>query len=345
MPRPPEPLTNEIKENAMNHLFRPYLPARKASVQRPEDRSAPAGSPKAQRTPEPYHDALKDEPSWTMELCPSNPNQPVDARWRLAVNHVQNRFRDTTDRDEPTTRAIDFLYALVACADEAQRERLAQDMPAMDAAYRLHRTEDKLARGLLEARLLTRMPFAEVATSCEISEETVQLYHDLYMNVRSKLHLREWIVDRAIGEKAWYGIKEEDVDVFLKHLGFLKGPFMIQALERYFREGLKIPDTLEGLTREQLVDLKLKVGARSVILIRVLPPEKSQRAWLLHELEQRLQTLIASWSDDTRPLGQASLLAAITPAEQEQWWREWRKVAVAAHTGKKPKGKKKASVA
>jgi hypothetical protein len=116
------------------------------------------------------------------------------------------------------------------------------------------------------------MPFADVATTCDISEETVQLYHDLFMNVRDKLHLREWIVDRAIGGKVWHGITEEDVDVFLKHLGFLKGPFMIAALERYFREGLQIPATLEGLTREQLEDLHLKVGARSVILVRVLPP-------------------------------------------------------------------------
>ena len=68
------------------------------------------------------------------------------------------------------------------------------------------------------------------------SEETVQLYHDLFLDVRGKLHLREWIVGAAIGEKVWYGITETDVDVFLKHLGFIKGPFMILALERYFRE-------------------------------------------------------------------------------------------------------------
>jgi hypothetical protein len=85
------------------------------------------------------------------------------------------------------------------------------------------------------------------------------------------------------------------------------------------------------------------VGARSVILVRVLPIEKFHRAALLNDLAKRLRTLIDSWSDDAQPLSQASLLSAISPAEQRKWWSEWQKAAVAANTGKGAKRRKKAA--
>src|SRR4051812_28996114 len=107
-------------------------------------------------------------------LAPQHTARPVDARWQ--------RITDLADRGEPALhrwddawvrRGLDFLNRLRACQTEADRERLAQDLPDLDTAHRLHASADPLPRAILEARLLAGLSVADAATTCSLTQATV----------------------------------------------------------------------------------------------------------------------------------------------------------------------------
>jgi hypothetical protein len=67
----------------------------------------------------------------------------------------------------------------------AERGDLAREMPDVDAAYRPH--GDKLCRAIVEARLLARQSFGQVAAACSLSPATATAYEALFFIVTDNL--------------------------------------------------------------------------------------------------------------------------------------------------------------
>jgi hypothetical protein len=275
---------------------------------------------------------------------------PVDARWR--------RVTDLADRGEPAThkwddawvrRGVAYLNRLRACRDDGQRRQLAKEAADIDAAYQLHATADKLARGTLEARLLAGQTLEEVAAACGLNRAAVEAYHELFFSVRGKLEAEVYILGEAIGEKLWFGLTKEDVDVVLKHVAYLKGPIFLEAVLPYFRGEWSVPERLEGAGRGQLERLAHALLAQALFQARVLPFPQCLRTWRLLRLIEELWAFIDArypgGQADPRP-GVATWEAALPPilascstapsaeasptADPAVWWPAWRAAVLAA---------------
>jgi hypothetical protein len=291
----------------------------------------------APRTVGPYAHALSEVPPCPPGMGNGYAPSFVDDRWRLAGRLARSRCPIAHD-DHWVELAARFLQRLVACRDDAERQQLAQDMPDIDGAYRLHQSTDKLARGLVEARLLARQSFEQVGQACHLRPQVVEAYHNVFFDLTGKLQAKGYIMSEVIGASFMVPIDEKDVDILLKQYGHGAGPFAVDDLERYLRHGLTIPRKLDSLTRAQLEDLYGLLLARAFVLSSTLPPMKIGRVALLLDLINALERLIGAYpeaSPEGRPSG---ILASL--ADQQEWWQIWRTATVAASSGRAPRATK-----
>jgi len=278
-------------------------------------------------------------------LSPDFSARPVDARWQ--------RIMDLADRGEQATHQYDdrwvgmglaYVHRLQACVTDADRERLAREMSHIHAAHQLHKTSNKLARGIVEARLLAGQTVEDTAVACGLAPDTVQAYERLFFAVVGLREHWAYLMCEAIGEKGWYGLKEEDVDVILKRLGLLRGPLMVDQMVHYYTTPWKVPEQLDELTRDQVDELAFRLQTRTLILAMVLPCDQCHRAVRLYSLVQELRSMFGA--------GPGSLPAQVVTdgglvplvVDREALWSCWRQVAldaiapVTSEGGPRPEG-------
>lgn len=240
--------------------------------------------------------------SYLLSLTSANTARPPDFRWRIAeaiVSGTASRRIFKNELDDYVTRAIAYLTQLQQCRNDADRDQLAHRNPHLSAAHQLRKSQDKLARGIVEARLLAGSGVEDVAAACKHPLEMIEVYERLFFSVVGKRDQWLYLMVHAIGPKCFYGVTEDDVDVILKKMGLLKGPLMVDLLVRYFTSSGNVPAKLEGLSRVQLEELASLVGAKALVLSMTVPFVKSHRVTRLLHLEREIRTLLQSWPDQT----------------------------------------------
>jgi hypothetical protein len=207
---------------------------------------------------------------------PADPFRPVDWRWRRAAVLI--------DRGEPLSLASDdsavreataFLRAWRDCKDDADRQRLTLDLPALYGAHRLSRAADAFARLEVEARLLTEEPYAQIGEKCGLTPEVVAAFHNTFFDVRDRLQAEGYVLHHVIGPKAHAGLTEADVDVILKLYAYAGGPLVVDALVRYYRDPPIVPERPELLPSAELQELRTKLLLKASILAHTLPANAS----------------------------------------------------------------------
>lgn len=83
--------------------------------------------------------------------------------------------------------------------DAAERRRLSPSMLRVVQAHRLYYSADVERRQILEARLLTSEPFAEIAKQFDTDAGTIDYYEQLFFNVRDRLKNTDWIAKTILG--------------------------------------------------------------------------------------------------------------------------------------------------
>jgi hypothetical protein len=281
-----------------------------------------------------------------MELHPKNPIPPMDRRWRLAELVARGFTAWETDREDPwVQRGVTYLKT--ASAAGTSTEQPAADLADVDAALQVHKS-DKLTRGVLEARILARLPVDQVAAACGLSEEAVQAYEALFFDVRDHLAYPDYLIPVVVGPKLHYGITAEDVDVVLKHVGYFGGPILVDWLVDFYTSGVIVPESLEAASPEEIRTLARRLRAKALHLVYVLPHPACCRALRLNGLARELEAYAGSLGDAkdaaeevaTRaPLGvgQGALDKALAWAETPtgpphgpEWWSSLREVVLVA---------------
>jgi hypothetical protein len=198
--------------------------------------------------------------------------RPPDWRWRRALYLVENGRRVSPRRDDAWARAaVRFCRALRRCRGEAARQALARRLPALFQAHALYAGPPSLARWHLEARLLTREPFGEVAAKCETSPEVVEAFEAVFFCVRDRIDVEGYILHEAIGRKQYAGLSEADVGVLLKRHAFGGGPAALDAVLDCIRNPPRLPERLEQLGPAELKTLRDRLLARAWIVLDTLP--------------------------------------------------------------------------
>jgi len=289
-----------------------------------------------------------------MLMHPSHTARPVDARWQRVCDLARRAKRARHKWDDDWVRlGLRYLNRLSACSSDADRARLARQMPDLDAAYHLHATAGRLERGVVEGRLLAGQTVEQVAAACGLSTAAVTAYEKLFFQVLGRLDAREFIYIHAVGPKMWTGFEEDDVDLLLKVRGFQRGPLTLELLLNYLRHGLQVPDRLEGAGRERLEELVMMLTTKACVQSRTLPFPRCVRALRLVALSDELAAYVASLparesAGKEARSGEAAKVcwegvcsppvAAPEPAEgvpplgedRGAWWSAWRAAVLAA---------------
>src|SRR5262245_23146483 len=160
-----------------------------------------------------------------------DPYQPLNRRWLRAAYLVERGQRPSPVHDDGwVERAVSFRAALGGCHDEADRLRLAEEQPAIFEAHALYHADPPLLRWAVEARILAREPFADIARKCGLLAEAVEAYEALFFCVLDKLGADTWVVCQVIGPKIFHGLMERDLDAWWKVVGYGLGPVALDAL-------------------------------------------------------------------------------------------------------------------
>ena len=280
-------------------------------------------------------------------MSPYNSDRPVDARW-LWVTRLADTVRHANDpEDDDWIRyGLRYLNQLLACKGPSDRERLAQTMPDMDAAYRLYTCNDKLTRAEVEARLLARQTVEEVAAACNLTVKTVITYEKIFFQVLGRLNARIFIRFQAAKmPPTETDLTENDSDILLKWFSYRKGPLFLEDTLRYFRLGVRIPERLDRASRAELEELVVMLQLRAIVLACILPFPKCNRALVIGQLAKELAERIPSLTGEASMPGESAYapagpsadagatqpaLAVATPIESPSWWSAMREAILAA---------------
>src|SRR5262249_12893350 len=121
-------------------------------------------------------------------------------RWARASWLAERRGRISRRLDDDWVgRAKRFLTARNQLESGASPERVRPFDPVIQAALDLSCAAPPSRRWRVEALLLTRESFGEVAGRSQVPIDVVEAYHELFFAVRGHLAATDWILTAAVG--------------------------------------------------------------------------------------------------------------------------------------------------
>jgi hypothetical protein len=177
-------------------------------------------------------DAIRlDDRLGLLDVLPSSPLRPLDARWRLASELIRQGIRRPRRRwcDPWTRRALRFLRHAARVGGPDHPKVVRKD-PALAGALGLRSGPDQLSRLAVEARLLAGQSDEVIARRGALPAEVVTVYEAVFFNVRHRLDAADSILFTAIGPRLYAEDGEPAPDVVVKLLAFLGGPPVADAL-------------------------------------------------------------------------------------------------------------------
>ena len=148
-------------------------------------------------------------------------------RWRRAIDlvHAGRRFCPRQD-DALTGRAVDYLLDYRQSFDDPFGREIEPD-PVVVAAFRLYSGDDP--RGpAVEARILARVPFPEIAWQTGVDLATLELFEALFFQCLDRLDARDWVRHHCLRSP-----HVRPRTIVLRRFAYYGGPFILAAVEPY----------------------------------------------------------------------------------------------------------------
>lgn len=196
-----------------------------------------------------------------------NPLREIDWRYRRALTLVVKKRQASKFRDDKyVVQAKRFLTNWNDLSGE-ERFCLYPENPGLYHALEIHESADARYRTLLEARILARTDFEEIARHSCTMPEAIEWYERLFFNVTDRLDARDYI-QRAVIWPAYLNSSGSDCyDGSCKLFGYFGGPVLVDSLTHLVRiddkpENIsKINEYLErqyihGITRATAVNVQ-----------------------------------------------------------------------------------------
>jgi hypothetical protein len=174
------------------------------------------------------------------------------------VGRVPTPGRTTKLDDENIKQARSFM--LKWRKGESFREQLLSEDPGLYYAYMVYDNlhTDPEVRFMLEARLLSGQPAAEIAEALKTLPETVSWYEKLFFNIKPFLRHHDWIVKHVLLPASDRFAEHEDadddvpqphgtplivrphLDMTLKFFSYFGGPVLCEFMIGGFRRGTTV---------------------------------------------------------------------------------------------------------
>jgi hypothetical protein len=188
-------------------------------------------------------------------LFADNPFRPTDWRWQRAQELVSGRRRFNRRLDDATIyRLVKFQKELkkAEAGDENAYARMHDHSQDLYQLFMFHRLDDQY-RYELEARLLSGQTNEEISSRSNMTPGAVQLFHDVFFDVRSRLIHPSFIVNGVMGASVHYGLNAREYDLLWKLIGYGLGPIMLEDMMSMRRYSFATTeDGIDPITREQI---------------------------------------------------------------------------------------------
>ena len=172
----------------------------------------------------------KDSPPMAIDLAhlhPGNPARPPDWRWRLAEAPVEPRLRRRAAwAADPWAGRVAAYRRNQRPVPGTRRRGPAETDAAMVAAAVGIRESPRL-RLEVEARLLARQGYAEVAARCGLGTDAVEAYERAFFAVADRLDASDYIEVVVVGT-SWLGGVLDPHEV-TRRVAYRGGPIMLEA--------------------------------------------------------------------------------------------------------------------
>ena len=190
---------------------------------------------------------------------PSDPARPIDWRYRRAIQIVDARQCIPLQSGDPEVAEIArYLRVRTGGTIDATRRRLADHMPNLDGAFRIHESRDTSVCNLLEAYLLTGQSHAAISEEFDVTPGVVASYASAFFDVASRLEQKTFIFSAVL----FANRNENNSAVYLKLIAYLEGAASLDDLVK--RSRIRGTEELRNLLREESEVLLLQKATQIV---------------------------------------------------------------------------------
>jgi hypothetical protein len=162
---------------------------------------------------------------------PDSPFRSPAWRWERANWLYEHGGRaDSRIDDDWVACARDFLAARGPQAEARPTRRRRAHDPHIQAALDLSQADPQAPRWRLEAHLLTDAPLDEVARLCELPVEVIEIFHQLFFEVRPRLRATDWVMFHAVGTYYAKGFAGLPVGSLWKWAAYTAGPRALEVV-------------------------------------------------------------------------------------------------------------------
>jgi hypothetical protein len=242
----------------------------------------------------------------------SDPLRPPDWRWlRARWLRETNKYARKGREDAETLVIKRYQSAKAACKTDLMLDRLRENFPGLYHSEELYTRDDLDFRWELEARLLARESFDDIAKKAGMDVDIVRWYEKTFYNVTDRIDNRSYIFNIAMGRSIHRGLFERDYDLLWKMLGYGFGPYMVDALTSRM-------STMKSVTDPSQVEAAMSAVTDSTIvqkgLVAMMTMPISYNQGAILETYQRMKELQKSngFSNDAHNLIVQNIHAALT---------------------------------
>lgn len=168
-------------------------------------------------------------PRRRFDLEQFNPFRRPDWRWQLASEIASGELSRRHGLDDATKSAIAFRRCRGQSDAYPRRRRKGLHDAAIAAAFEMHKVGG-LAEWEVRARLLAGQSDAEIAAQCNLPEETVNLYGQLFFDVRPHLHAWVWVSSQVFGQRLRHGFGDDEIGLIWQAIGYFGGTIILDAV-------------------------------------------------------------------------------------------------------------------
>jgi hypothetical protein len=168
---------------------------------------------------------------------PRNPYREVSWRWSRAVKIATTDTKLSRRKDDLwIKRAAALHQAVIAAVKEEDKYAIAEGDYDVYWAQELYnnRGEESDVRRLMphsiEARLLARQSYEEIAKTVGMWPGAIEAYEKLFFDVGEKIDCRDYILFAVMGPAIYRGLRARQYDLLWKLLGYMHGPHALDVM-------------------------------------------------------------------------------------------------------------------
>ena len=171
-------------------------------------------------------------------MAAGSSNTPPDWRYDRCQDILHRKGRRWSQaRDDDATKTL-VRYLLVekhllhmGLARSEVATTLIARFPHVHRAYGIYKAgAGDPNRYVIEARILARQPYGEIASRMGIAEETVDTFEKLFFNVSHKLDAVDYIVNQVIGRVFQVGLGAPNHASLAKYFGYYAGSKVLDLI-------------------------------------------------------------------------------------------------------------------